>query len=199
MDIRISRAMRTICAIGAATLVGAGASGAMITLSTHSSDETPPNVLDASMDFSVVGDQLTLTLTNTTAWPADYEITAIYFNGTSNVTGLSMNAPVAGWSFSTAETADGFGLFDFALIDGMGAELLPGDSQVFSFTISGTATDIDFTTDFATTPPGDTPAIAVAKFQSGPGDDSAFGAYIPTPGVASVMLMGLAAGARRRR
>ncbi|MFG0258292.1 MAG: hypothetical protein ACF8GE_10360 [Phycisphaerales bacterium JB043] len=174
----------------------------MITLSTDSSDSTPPDVLDATFDFVVVGDQLTFTVTNTTAWPADYLISAVYFNGTSNVTGLTLNTPVSGWTFETSKKADGFGVFDFALIDGVGTnpdQIFPGESVVFSFTISGTATDIDFTTDLATTPPGDNPAIAVAKFQSGPGGDSAFGAYIPTPGVGAVMLMGLAAGARRRR
>jgi len=164
-----------------------------ITLSDLSSDETDPSVLDAILDFSVSDSTLTLTVTNTTEDPNFYNINEVYFNATSNVMGLSPETPFpGGWSLSTNQSADGFGVFDFALTDGVGtdeAQIIPGETVTFKFTIVGTnsfSAD-DFTTERSTIPPGDRPAFAAAKFVQGPGDDSAYGA-VPEP--STVLLLG---------
>jgi hypothetical protein len=197
-------ALGAVCAVVALGALAQPAQASMIMISTHSSDETPASVLDATMDFQVLGSTLTLTVTNDTTAPDEYLINQLYFNGTDNVSGLTPVATPEGWSYSTGEQADGFGTFDFALIDGVGGDshaIAPGDSLTFTFTISGAGyTDIDFTSDFSTNT--NDPMVVAAKFIVGPGDDSAFGAtnepVVPAaPGVA--IFLGLLATGRRRR
>ena len=61
----------------------ASAQATTITLSTHSSDETDPGVLDATLDFVITGaSELTLTVTNDTP---DYVINNVFFNGSTDV------------------------------------------------------------------------------------------------------------------
>lgn len=173
----------------------------MITLSTHSSDETPAAVLNATMEFEVTGSTLTLTVTNNTTTPNAYRISELYFNGPAGLV-LSFSS-MPGWNYSTNGAADGFGVFDFVLTDGVGNnphQVQPnGGTKVFTFTIiSGTATAADFTTKLSSIPPGMTPAIAAAFFRGGPGDDSGYGAFIPSPAAGALLLTPLLLGRRRR-
>jgi MYXO-CTERM domain-containing protein len=178
----------------------ASASVMELNLSTHSSDETLASVLLASFEFSVVGSTLTLTVTNDTLAPNEYDINEVYFNGPDGV-GLTPDPLPTDWSFDdSGSMVNGFGVFDFGLkeADTMpDNKILPGNSLSFSFTLSAPADVKDFTT--AATSEG---FYIAGKFVRGPGDDSAFGAtnVIPTPGVLALMgIAGLVAVRPRRR
>ncbi len=189
-------------AVVAALGVSSAASAGIIVLSTDSSDETPASVLDATLDFVVSGSTLTLTVTNNTVAPSAYFMNEIYFNAGPSVTGLTLMTPAEGWTLNTSIAADGFGVFDFGLIDGVGAsphQIDPGASLEFTFTIAGSAVMSDFTTFLSTIPPGDTPMLAAAKFVRGPGDDSAFGGTVPGPGAGLLLGCAVGLGAMRRR
>ncbi len=204
---------RLLIAAAAGLLCASQASATLITLSDFASNgpgAPTADVLDATMDFDVdlILNRLTLTVSNTTVAPDQFEINRIYFNGGGNVTGLTMNAFPGGWDFRKDTHANGFGIFDFALgsgnINGSGNSLiLPGESLVFVFDIqkSGPILKADFITAVSMEPPGDTAMSHAAKFVRGPGDASGFGAQIPAPG--SIVLLGIAGalltGRRRRR
>ena len=197
------RSVRALALMAALPLCGASAS-TVLTLSDLSSDETSADLLDARLLFDVGGSELTFTATNDTPLGAGYDINAIFFNGSANVEGLSLIAPVAGWTLVFDERADGFGTFDFALINDRGndtGEILPGESLTFSLAIAGSGPfeDADFTTNLSSIPPGNNPSISAAKFVSGPGGDSAFGAVVPEPGTAVLVLCGLGAVSQLRR
>ncbi len=207
--------MRSVLAVlsGAALFAFAtGASATTINLSTVSSDATPASQLDASFDFSVAGSTLTLTVTNT---GTDFNVNEVYFNGTSIVTSLSLTSAThsatgdvtAAWApVEPGSGADGFGVFDFALTDGVGQTnpniMMPTESIVFVFAITGSGGYAD--SDFIV---GNSMGYqASAKFVNGPDDpespgneDSAFGA-VPEPGSALLLLLaGSSLAARRRR
>ncbi len=170
--------------------------GTVLTLSDLSSDETSAEELDATLLFAVYGDELTLTVTNDTPEVGGFDIDALYFNATSNITGLQFVPPVSGWTLFPNETADGFGTFDFAIISDPGndpGEIAPGGSLSFVFEVigSGPFVETDFTAEFSEVPPGENPALAAAKFVNGTSDDSAFGAVIPEPGTALLTLIGV--------
>ncbi|MHC4217987.1 MAG: hypothetical protein ACYSU7_05970 [Planctomycetota bacterium] len=177
-----------------------------LTLSTHSSDETPAADLLATFSFDVVGTTLTLTVTNDTIAPNEFNMNELYFNAPDGVGLTSITLPTD-WTFDdTGSMADGFGVFDFALTNGMGetdpGQIQPGESLVFTFMISGGADAKDFTSSFSfQSDPEGLSGIIAGKFVNGPGDDSAFGAHVPAPGV--LALMGVAgmivARPRRRR
>ena len=78
----------------AAILAIPDAAAATIVLSTHSDSATlDPDLLDATLDFQATGPtQLTLTLTNDTAAPNEFKISALYFNATLDVTGLTLDS-----------------------------------------------------------------------------------------------------------
>ena len=197
-------------------LCASQASATLITLSDVASNgggnAPSADVLDATMEFVVddILNTLTLTVTNTTVAPDEFNINRIYFNGGGNVTGLTMNAFPLGWAFEANTEANGFGTFDFALgagpVEGGGLNVIfPGAifAKVFVFDIqfSGPYAKADFIDVFSTLPPGDIATTHAAKFVQGPGDASGFGARIPAPG--SILLLGIAGafltGRRRRR
>lgn len=179
--------------------------GIVLALSDMSSDETSPADLSATLAFAVSGSSLDLIVTNATSLTDGFDITEIYFNTTTEISGLILTDGGLGWTLLADQRADGFGLFSYALLNDSGndlLEILPGETQVFTLGIAGSGfyVDSDFTTKFSTIPPGSNPALAAAKFVSGPGDDSAFGAIVPEPATGLLMLSAIAMlGARRRR
>ncbi len=89
-----------IAAVGVLGLTTA-APASMITLSDVSSElGIDPALLSASMEFSIAGNILTLTVTNNTADPSGFNINELYFNAPDDVT-LSYNDDVAGWMMAT--------------------------------------------------------------------------------------------------
>lgn len=182
--------------------LAAHANAATIHLSTHSSDETPPSFFSATLEFSVTGSQMTLAVTNDTAVPFDYRITEVFFNGGSNVTGLSLIGAPANWSLLTGAQAPGFGVFEYSVrFNGNPPQAInAGATAFFTFNVTGAGfVAEDFITNFSTIPPGQMTAIAAAKFQDGPDNDSGTGAYVPAPGAAAPLLGLLAIASRRRR
>jgi hypothetical protein len=188
-------------------LPAAAGRAASIVLSTHSSEDPgypPASVLDATLDFSVAGTTLTLTVTNDTSAPDEFDILELFFNGSSNVTSVTLTSVdgnpcpgvLCGWAFSGPAAADGFGVFDFHLVDGLGTDpdqITPGETVTFVFAVNAGLADSDFTTVLSIIPPGETPALAAAKFVNGPGDASGFGATVPEPGTLALLAAGLAA------
>jgi hypothetical protein len=183
----------------------------LVSLSERSSDSTPASNLTAQLQFNLTGNLLTLTVDNQTANPHAFSMNEIYFNASSNVTGLALATPVEGWSVEFSQgtkdnsyKADGFGKFDVALTDGVGAnghQIAPGGTSTFQFTVTGTnLSDINFASELSD-PVGSNPGyVAAGKFVMGPGDDSAFGAststsvtsVLPEPATMALMAFGLA-------
>ena len=175
------------------------AAASMIELSTDSSDETDPAWLSATLDFSVEASTLTLTVTNDTVAPHAYSIKRVYFNANGSGVDLTLDSSPDGWELLTEQAADGFGTFDFAVLEsatGQLATIPAGQAAVFTFSMLGTAVEGDFV--LGTSEGG---MIAAAKFVIGPGDDGAFGAHaMPEPGTLALLLAaGLFVGTRRRR
>lgn len=183
-----------------------------LSLSDRSSDDTPPSQLSATVDFDVVGTTLTLSVTNQTANPI-FQISEILFNSSDAVADLTFSdgpgpCPAAGcqWDLFASgvrTTGGGMGRFDWALIsndlDGDGL-IAPGATASFELEISGTGPfdASDFAAEFSSIPPGMTRALVALKFVRCSGaacvenDDSAFGAAIPEPATAALVLWGLA-------
>jgi len=194
------------------------ASSTTIVLSELSSDATPAILLDATVDFDVVGTILTVTVFNQTTLPDEYEIVELFFNSSDDVTGLTLDLAgtktcpaiqckwdlFAGSGMTGQTVADGFGFYDWALKSNSNpGKIVAGETFVFEFTIAGVGPfDMsDFATDLSQAPQGDTPALVAAKFVTGPGDDSAFGATVPEPGTFAMLglgILGLGVIARRR-
>jgi hypothetical protein len=176
-------------------------------LSDFSSDQTLANDLSATWEFSVVGDQLAITVTNDTVAPSEFNMNQLFWNGPDGVS-LTAGSLPTGWFFSAAPDAvmvSGFGKFDFLLRNGQGETdpslINPGETLGFMFTIFGGADAEDFATSFSVpSSPEGISVIIAAKFVNGPGDDSAFGAAVPAPGVLALIgVAGVIAGRPRRR
>ena len=104
-----------VVVILAAAALSSSASGASLTLSTHSSDATPASDLDATLDFIVVDDELTLVVSNLTDGPDEgadngFDMNQVFFNAAANITGLVPLGDL-GWALSTDAKGDGFGVF----------------------------------------------------------------------------------------
>jgi hypothetical protein len=215
----------TPVAIGLVVLLGPSMAQALpIALSEMSSDATPAGDLDAIADFSIVGgDELVIVLSNTTTAPDEFNMNELYFNGSSDVTGLTLTSAMhsangdvlVDWTpVLTSQMADGFGVFDFQLMDGTGevnpAQIQPGTSITFTLDILGAcalALDCDAFDDFLSVENAQGKAVA-AKFVNGPDDpespgdeDSAFGASsaVPEPGTLGLSVLGLGALALAKR
>jgi hypothetical protein len=180
-------------------------------LSEISSDSTPASQLDASVSFDVVGTTLIIGVTNLTSDPAAFNISEIYFNSSAAVTDLTFtdgpgscpggNCRWDIFSKGSSTRAAGFGAFDWAIISNDVAKgaIGPSDTSTFEFDISGTGPFhmSEFGTELSSIPPGKYPSLVAIKFVQCSGqdciesDDSAFGAAIPEPGTASLVLVGL--------
>jgi hypothetical protein len=208
---------------GLAFAQSAGATA--ISLSDVSSEPgIPASVLDATLDFSTINGnpRLILTVTNDTTAPDEFNINELYFNASTDVTSLNLTKVVSSidgnitnqnlWTLfaSNGENgdthADGFGVFDWALIDGvdsMPGTIEPGEILTFTLGITGTGPfdPTDFIDEFSMNPPGNTASNQAAKFVTGtgPSDPSAFGARIPEPSTGLLLAMGLfVLGSQRR-
>jgi hypothetical protein len=207
---KLQLAMASLVTVAVMFLGATGSSQAStIVCCDMSSDSTPAGDLDATFDFSVVGATLFLELTNDTVAPNDFNINELYFNAATNVTSLTLTAAthstigdvLVHWDpVMTNVMEDGFGDFDFAIMDGNGETdpwlIGSGENILFELAIGGTA-PFDMNDFGLANIDGYTLG---AKFVNGPGDDSAWGANVPEPSTALLMGLGsLILGISRRR
>jgi len=211
----------TVLAFALSLTLASPNQAATLNLSDVSSDATPAGDLLGTITFDVlVGDVLSLTLENQTVAPDAFNINGVWWNGDGGVTSLSLTSAthsangdvLAAWSpIELGTSANGFGAFDFALTDGVGAGnpniIQPGQSIVFLMAITGSCTTTSCTTSNFILENAEG-YLAASKFVNGPDDpespgfeDSAFGAIIPEPSTVLLLATGLsllAAGRRRR-
>lgn len=177
------------------------------TLSEFSNNATSPSVLEATLDFTVAGNVLTLVVQNTTQAGDLYDMNQVYFTTSDDVTDLTLLAAsgsvdgsnLADWSLDDNVGFGGFGTFDFALIGpqqgGDGAQLTPNEIQTFTLSIAcaalATCDLLDFASELSTLPLGSRPVFVAAKFVNGPADNSAGGgtANAPEPSAALLLLV----------
>lgn len=185
-----------VCALAVAMSLAAPANAAFIQLSTHATGNNEAALFNALLEFTVTGNNLTLTVTNQTAAPNAFLIREVYFNTTAELTNLTAVDLPTGFALHSHSHAGGFGWFDYGLIgsNGPNAVIAPGETRVFSFTFTGSASDSDLLTELSS---GPTPMIAAAKFvigQNGPGGYGGSNA-IPTPGSAAMIVLAILIGA----
>lgn len=185
-----------------------------LTLSTHSSNSTPytePQHLDATLDFEVVDNELTLIVTNTTNVNPDpdyqFDIAEVYFNYNDTISSLWWaDGATSGWALQDSPYhVDLFGYFDVRLYLSAPPKdkwIKPGDSETFVLNFGGSGSAEDFTTYLSAPNGSDTLGYAAAQFVHGGPDDNilAYGMVVPEPatlallGLGSLLLLG-----RKRR
>ncbi len=202
---------RALIATAASLAFANMASGAIITLSSASSEPgIDPADLSATLEFTVTGNTLTLIVTNNTPSPTDsYNINQIFFNASDNVSNLAVSVFPTEWLLDTTGTmVNGWGVFDFKVFHGHETGpphhlIGPGAFETFEFTFDGVGiTENDFVLELSDVSgaPGNIPMFAAAKFVQGPGDISGFGASVPEPGTLALLgLAGALLATRRRR
>jgi len=224
--------MRILCAVAslllaAVALPGAAGAATILQLSDTTSDPAvSSDLLTAQLSFAVSGDTLTISALNQTQLSSSgFNINQLYFSTSSDVTNLTQTSAMgsqdgsnlAYWTLnanpggsSNVTKADGFGKFDWSLIDGVDGNpstLHAGETQTFTLAITcavGAVCDAgDFGLELSTGPGKNGHRVfAAAKFVSGPGGISAFGGtttVIPEPSTAALLGLGLAALAASRR
>jgi hypothetical protein len=176
----------------------------LVTLCDYTTDSTPAEDLDATVEFSLTGSNLTIVVTNSTDGPDSgmdngYDITRVYFNATDNILGLTLEEPDFGWvlySLGNKTKAGGLGQFDYALRGKIGSSpiIVEGESsKTFNLSVTHDGSGIsasDFYSELSSRPPGNNPMLVAAKFQRGPNDDSAFGGT-DTPEPATITILGI--------
>lgn len=190
----------------------------VLTLSTHASDgisPPPAEQLDATFDFSVLDNTLTLTVTNLTpenplSDPA-LKINEIYFNTDDNIQALVLNDVIGAnekqWDLTFITDGihvNGFGLFDVSIIDGQGD--LPhvidsGETVQFVLGITGTGpfSDNNFI-QLSTQIDSHVISYAAGKFYNGLPETSAYGATnVPEPASVCLLCLGALALLRKHR
>ena len=195
------------------------AQGTHIDLSNYSSEapDVPASWLDARLSFTVVDDgdwKLEVTAKNWTpenVGDLAFNISELYFNTTADITNMTLDSVVGGnkddWTltFNTDSIqVGGLGLYDISLISNNSSMEYIDPLEIVKFTIiidgvSPSYLETDF---FAlSSPSGDSlVAYGVGKFfGGGPGDLSAYGAYIPEPTTILMLSLGALALVRARK
>jgi hypothetical protein len=169
------------------------------------------------MFLSVVDDgdwKLTVTAKNVTPeneGDIAFNISELYFNTTANITSLTLDSVMGGnkddWTltFNTDNIlVGGLGLFDISLISNNPSTEFINPLEIVKFTIIiDGASPSYLETDFiALSSPSGASLVAYGAgkfFGGGPGDLSAYGAYIPEPGTILMLSLGALALVRARK
>ena len=198
-------ALLTICVTQATDAYG----DKILGFSLQSSGDTPPSVLTATATFQISGSQMLIDIDNTSS----YDIAALYFNSDTTLTALAFDPSSTfdpAWSISGSgltqnQSGDGFGKHNWEIDFGNGATFLDNGLTTLMLKMTGTTSEDTIATKSSWNPPGETSAIAVMKFQAGPGGDSDFGTgYLAPLPLTAGMGLGLfcclaVAGVIRRR
>ncbi len=184
--------------------------GTVLRLSDHCSGESgwahQPEYYDAELNFSVVDNTLTLSVSNLTPenyGDPEFKINRIYFNITDNVEGLNLtdvyaseSSATEGWELGFSENGfivGGFGRFDAYLKGGRGIHqpvVNPDQTVSFVFQVSGAGSFVE--SDFVTLSSpqgGHIISYAAAKFYND--KTSAFGATnVPEPATVLLLTLG---------
>src|ERR1051325_5201299 len=178
------------CAAALGLLLAPAVHAGSLTLSDFSSNHhVQASDLDATFTFEVTGNTVTLTVTNQTSGDKLFNIQQVFFNTPDDVGSLTLASGPSGWHMDSGRSAGKFGKFDIALFgEGgrNGASIAPGSSEVWTFTFSGNAANVDqsdFITEIARKKHPKVEAIAAARFIGEPGNGNAWGAAgTPAPG-----------------